>query len=175
MPIWTTLQSWREHLAECWTHAKRNRIVIVATAICTGYSIITTIKPFVDLEPQLRFSLPKLPLPWAVIIVLAAIIYILIEGGYRLRQAERAKYEAELAKYVDNPAFSVERHAEGILTYARHRKAERQTDVKLMFCKKSLQPVMGDTPEKLEEVMEHLIKSGHAMKANGYPDCWYID
>lgn len=103
-----------------------------------------------------------------IIIILVAIIFLLIEGGYRFHQAE-------LAKYADKHIFNIAQHGEGILTYARNRKAERPTGTNLMFCRKSLQPVLGDNPEKFEDVMAYLVKSGHAMKALGHPECWYID
>jgi hypothetical protein len=50
------------------------------TAACTAYGLFTAIQPFTDFEPPRSILLPKLPLPWATIILLVAIIYILIEG-----------------------------------------------------------------------------------------------
>lgn len=63
------------------------------------YSFISAMLTFVDIHPFLFVALPKLPLPWAIVIVLASIAYIAIEGGHRLtrrKAGERAPIEAEL-------------------------------------------------------------------------------
>jgi hypothetical protein len=123
--------------------------------------------------------LPKLPLPWVIIIVLIAIIYLLLEGGYRLHQAERAKYAAQIARHQPElPArsvFSIEQYAKGLLTYARKVKAGDQPDSVHMFSKSHLQGRLGSDGDKIDQVMDHLVKSGHATAVPNRPDHWFID
>ncbi len=70
-------------------------LIIIASA---AYSFITTILPSIDLSPlSVHFSLPKLPLVWVVIIALAVIAFIAVEGGTRYSMAIKSEME-ELVK-----------------------------------------------------------------------------
>jgi hypothetical protein len=80
-----------------------------------------------------------------------------------------------LARYAASPVFGIEQYARGLLTYAKSKTAESPKDVKIMFCKKTLQAALSDDAEMLGDVMEYLVKSGHAVKVPGHPECWYID
>jgi hypothetical protein len=63
-------------------------MLAIASAV---YSFLTAPPPYVDIQLPLSFVPPKLPLTWAAIIVLVGIIFIVFEGGYRLRKAEQAQ------------------------------------------------------------------------------------
>jgi hypothetical protein len=78
----------------CREHARKQRGISLAVIVFGVYEFLASVAPLVQI-PRWSLNLPRLPLPWAVTIVLAAITYIAIEGGYTLREAEAAARATE--------------------------------------------------------------------------------
>lgn len=85
----------RAYLGQCWRAARQNWIVATVAFISAAYSFFTTFQPLIDVGPFPIRGLPKLPLAWAATIALAAVAFVAIEGGYRLKRAEQAKLGGE--------------------------------------------------------------------------------
>ncbi len=66
------------------------------------YSFVSSAAPLVDgIPPEIVCfikGLPKVPWQWAVISFLAAIAFIAIEGGYRLREKDRARSISDVSQ-----------------------------------------------------------------------------
>jgi hypothetical protein len=62
-----------QHSLECWRHAKSHRVVGVAIGLGALYTAYTTWGPLVDLPDVIKPDrLPKVPLPWALVVILAS-------------------------------------------------------------------------------------------------------
>ena len=117
------------YITACWLHAKQNWLVATVMWLYASYKIVSSAQTFTSF-PKIR--LPVIPLPWFLVILLLAVLIVLVEGGYRLRQADYAKFEATLD---DRRQALIERCVQGVLTYAKNRKAERKDVDRLMFSK----------------------------------------
>jgi len=93
------MQTRGEYLKQCWASAKHHRAVAVVVAIGSAWSAATTWGPgilgFSRVEAFIQI-LPKVPPLWALIAVLVGIIFILGEGGYRLRSKSHEEHAAML-------------------------------------------------------------------------------
>ncbi len=73
------------HFRDCWAHARRHRVVAVILALGSIYVAYTTWGPLVRFPDWAKpDSLPRVPLPWAAVAILAAILFVVVEGSYRL-------------------------------------------------------------------------------------------
>ena len=93
-PTMAYLKSRWRYLRECYEHCKQHKGVAIVTLIFAAYSLIASIAPIVEM-PVIHW--PKLPPAWAAVIVLCAILFIVIEGGYRLHQGNDLSNPAALA------------------------------------------------------------------------------
>jgi len=74
----------RSHLRDCWVNARHHWVVAMIIVIAALFSFWTEYaEPLVEV-PQIKIA-HKLPLPWAAVIALAGIAFIVIEGSYRMR------------------------------------------------------------------------------------------
>ena len=76
-----------EHFKLCWEHAQEHWGISMLLILFAAYNFFASMQPLVDV-PHLPFDLPKLSLPWVMVIILAGITFMVAEGGYRLRQKE---------------------------------------------------------------------------------------
>lgn len=74
-----------EHFKLCWENAKDHRGISLFLILFAIYEVAASLVPFVEVP---NVSVPKVSLPWAGTIFLAVTLYMVIEGGYRLRQDE---------------------------------------------------------------------------------------
>lgn len=79
----------------CYRSLKGHPTAAIVMAIFELYEFGVTYGPLVELPTT---NLPKIPLPWAVITLLAFLFFLAIEGGYRLREKEKADAQTELQK-----------------------------------------------------------------------------
>jgi hypothetical protein len=78
------------HFKKCWEQSQRHTGVAVLSAMVSIYSAVTTFGPLVNVPALTKLeSLPKLPLPWALVIVLCALLFTLVEGSYRLTERRK--------------------------------------------------------------------------------------
>lgn len=85
------LQSRQTLVSECWKEARHHRWVATAGTIVAAYALFATYSPLVRLGNWADTSKwPKLPLSCAVGLILACFAYVLIEGGYRIREKRDA-------------------------------------------------------------------------------------
>jgi hypothetical protein len=76
-----------DFLKRCWTSAKQRGPIPVVLVAFGIYHIVAWFQAWAEL-PRIPLSLPKVPLPWAVAIVVIGITFLVVEGGCRLRQKE---------------------------------------------------------------------------------------
>jgi hypothetical protein len=73
------------HFGECWKHARRHRAVAVILLLGSAYVAYTSWGSLIKVPDWAKpDNLPKLPIPWAVTIILVAVLFVVIEGSYRL-------------------------------------------------------------------------------------------
>jgi hypothetical protein len=104
----TYLSMRRRYINECWKYARKNWVVAVVDFAVTAYGVMSSIVEHTDPRslPSISFSLPRLSLPWVIVVLLASIIFILVEGGSRLRSAEveslrsQTKTRAEIERQI---------------------------------------------------------------------------
>ena len=87
------LSSRWDYFKQCGEHARKHRGAAVVSITFAAYALVSNLAPFVELP---TFVLPKIPLPWAAVVVLMVVLFMLIEGGYRLRNADRQEAERRL-------------------------------------------------------------------------------
>src|SRR5690349_11921567 len=75
----------REYFGLCWQHAQQHVAITVGLTLFAVYNLFAWAWPVVDM-PNIKW--PKVPLPWVLVIVLAGITFMVVEGGQRLRQKE---------------------------------------------------------------------------------------
>lgn len=74
-----------EHFKECWKNAQRLWIAEGLAGLLAIYSALTTYGPLINLLAWAKIdSWPKIPITWALVIVLASVLLAVIEGSYRL-------------------------------------------------------------------------------------------
>jgi hypothetical protein len=152
------------YLRECTAHSKRNWGVAVTSAVIALYSLAAEIWPFIEAPlPAFTFSLPKLPLSWAAIIVLAGIIFILIEGGVRLLAKERAEAANRIADMEERfaPKLRIEKlHRREFITRGGINGVEYYFDLRNSSNGTSLDSVSvtltAMTPDPLSYLPAHL-------------------
>ena len=88
------------YFQECYHCAKSHKPVAVVTAAIALYSFASSIAPLVGgIPPEIASfikGLPKIPLEWAVMVVLFSVAFIAIEGGFRLREKDRSSTNSAL-------------------------------------------------------------------------------
>jgi hypothetical protein len=70
-----------EYLQTCYESSRAHWGVLVAGLIVAIYSLWTNLEGIVALP---TITLPRLPISWALVVVLALALFVAIEGGYRL-------------------------------------------------------------------------------------------
>ena len=76
-----------QYLSACWDHAQHHWVAAVLIATGFAYSALTGWGEIVYLPRWARIETwPKLPLSSALVITLAAVLFIAIEGGFRLHR-----------------------------------------------------------------------------------------
>jgi hypothetical protein len=79
-----------EYFIDCWKHAKNHWSVSLLVLLSFVYSLLLNWGPVIQLGDWADTSKwPKLPLPWALFISSLGLLFITLEGGYRLRTTER--------------------------------------------------------------------------------------
>jgi hypothetical protein len=88
--------AWREYVKECWNLTKVHWLPAAIGIAAMVMSAVQKWVPFVEvggIGKQLD-KIPKIPLPWALVIVLCAFCWILMKGGTRkveeLKQTRKA-------------------------------------------------------------------------------------
>jgi hypothetical protein len=98
----------REYFHECWKRAKHHWIAVVVAVLVALYYIIIDWGPLLKLphalQPEGWF---KLPLSWALTIIVSAFLYISVEGGRRLHHDTITFYKKELETLKENHASEV--------------------------------------------------------------------
>lgn len=74
-----------EYVSRCTSQSKHNRAVATAVLLIAGYSLWTTLAPLVGL-PSVPSSVPQIPLPWLVALILLLALFGVMHGGYRFSQ-----------------------------------------------------------------------------------------
>jgi hypothetical protein len=97
----SAMENRREYAKLCWKSARQHWLMSILGSAFIFYSGVQTFSQNLDWGPVGHLSerlpkLPKLPLPWAISIALAILVFILIEGGWRLRNEETEKHRKEL-------------------------------------------------------------------------------
>jgi succinate dehydrogenase hydrophobic anchor subunit len=86
-----------EYIKKCWDHARHHWLVAVVAGIFIAFSIWTEyFEPWVE-APVVKMH-KKLPLLWAMVVVLVCLVIILIEGGVQLHAANKDNWDQEKAK-----------------------------------------------------------------------------
>lgn len=94
-------QARSRHIRRCWEHARPNWGVAALTFLCWAYIAITTWGPLVRLPAWARVeSWPKVPLVWAIVALLAATLFVVSEGSYRLHYRSASEPRNELKAKV---------------------------------------------------------------------------
>jgi len=76
------------HVRDCWKQARGHWVVAVLVFLAGLYAAYTTWAPVLRLPKLLQpESLPKLSIPWALVIILALLLFAIIEGSYRINGA----------------------------------------------------------------------------------------
>jgi hypothetical protein len=89
-PIRGYFKTRSRHFSECWKRAKNHWVASVVAALAVAYSAIVEWGQVIRLGNWADVSKwPKLPLPWALVIVLLSLAFIAIEGGYRLQEESK--------------------------------------------------------------------------------------
>jgi hypothetical protein len=74
------------HLRLCYLHCRQHKLVATVAIIVAVYAFVAEIVPFVEMPAfMVAWKLPKVPLAWAAVALLAVALFIVIEGSYRLR------------------------------------------------------------------------------------------
>jgi hypothetical protein len=76
----------------CWEHSRGHKANLAIMIFAAAWGILTTYGPLVDLPFDVQ-SIPKMPLTWTLLIILAGMVFVLIEGGYRFRNKTKAEVE----------------------------------------------------------------------------------
>jgi hypothetical protein len=92
------MENRREYAKLCWKSARQHWFMSILGSAFILYSGVQTFSQNLDWGPigHLSERLPRLPLSWAIIIALAILVFILIEGGWRLRRDEIEEHNAKL-------------------------------------------------------------------------------
>src|SRR5689334_540657 len=93
------------YLLKCWKHSKQHTITAVVMLVAGIWSAVSTYGAFFNLPTRYVATLPKLPVTWAVMIFLAGLVFILIEGGYRVLTTSQKQFEAIRRKISDTDAW----------------------------------------------------------------------
>jgi len=73
------------HFKECWEHARQHRAVATILILGSVYVAYTELCELIEVPKWIKpESLPKIPPPWAFVIILGAILFVVVEGSYRL-------------------------------------------------------------------------------------------
>src|ERR1700752_2867520 len=98
--MWKRMHRRYQYLMECWEHSTQHWLVGLVTGLVALYGMGGAIEPFLDVPPllsSLTAKWPKLPLSWALVICLLAILFITAEGGYRRLWKESHEQEGHSA------------------------------------------------------------------------------
>jgi hypothetical protein len=91
------VQGIRDYFGKCWKNASEHWSIAVLATLSTVYSILTASEPLVNFPEWAKAERwPKLPVAWASAIAFAALFWIVLEGGCRLRQKTLVEHAAEL-------------------------------------------------------------------------------
>ena len=91
-----------DYLHECWEEAQSHWLAVVVSFGAFVYSFFTT---WSNVEFSERW--PKLPFPWAVVVLFASVLWIVIEGGHRIRQKDAQKAHEQIAKEQEKLAAEI--------------------------------------------------------------------
>jgi len=88
-----------EYTQECWKHARYHWAALVVAVLVAAYSAIVNWGPILRLprwaQPE---NWPKLPISWALVFVLSALCFILLEGGIRFHHEIAEQLEQAMSK-----------------------------------------------------------------------------
>jgi hypothetical protein len=99
-----------EYFKKCWKFARHHKIAVAVAFAFAIYGILVDYGPILALpEWSKPDKWPKLPVSWALVVVLVAIAYILMEGGASLHretlrsgEAERKSYEQRIERLEES-------------------------------------------------------------------------
>jgi hypothetical protein len=103
------------YFRECYQRAQHHMGVSIVMVLLSLYSITTTYGPMVAQYAAIEryvAAIPKLPIGWALVIVLLGLLFIAAEGGYRIRGADAEAHHtgvAQIEKDLGNQIMAVRR------------------------------------------------------------------
>ncbi len=89
----------RHYLVECSEHSTKNVLVVTVIAIATIYEVLSTWLPLIDLP--IALNLPRFSPLWTIVVVLVAILFIVIEGGYQKSVTKQWKHDEVVSQLQD--------------------------------------------------------------------------
>lgn len=109
------LRSRWKYFKLCWQHSRKHLLFSLPTLVFVAYSFISSIVPLIQL-PVVSLHLPKIPLPWAFVAFVTALLFVGIEGGYRLRavgELAHANAREEAQQAFEEQAAAIRREMVG--------------------------------------------------------------
>ena len=89
------------HGRQCWKHARRHWAVTVAAFLGAAFIAYVNYGQFLRLPTWAKpESLPKIPIAWAIVVLETALLFLIIEGSYRLHRLNQPEPRNETREKV---------------------------------------------------------------------------